>query len=394
MGLEQIISNYLLRKSFLNDDLSISHACAKALVDLSDSFTRGRAELQKGYFADKLHRDAYVAGFVLTNAAKVAHCLAQHLDLLPGEGPLTILDVGCGPGTAILAASEFLARHRPGQEVRFVGVEANRDILNVARELSKDVFPRQHRAEWVAGDIENLSSLVGEKRFDVAIAANALNETPAPARVCRGVLEKSDALIVIDPALKETARGLMALRDHLIENGDVRVVAPCLHQKPCPMLRANDRDWCHFYIEWDRLELAEAMDRATGLDHRYLKLAYMAFVRHGATICHSEGGTTEESLAFCKTKSKGSFTTFRMTNKKPYRVVSSPLHSKGKTELVLCGEDGELRRVRRLDKDASESNADVDRVKRGDIVALKNEASTERVGASDQFQLLKRFNPA
>lgn len=71
-----------------------------------------------------------------------------------------------------------------------------------------------------------------------------------------------------------------------------------------------------------------------------------------------------------------------------WRVVSSPLVSKGKRELWLCGENGELRKVRRTDRDATAENADFDRAVRGDVVQC---AAIDRIRKEDAFLLAFRW---
>ena len=70
-------------------------------------------------------------------------------------------------------------------------------------------------------------------------------------------------------------------------------------------------------------------------------------------------------------------------------MVSAPLNSKGKTELVLCGE-GRLRRVRHLDKHRAPTNEDFGHAMRGDVVRLQSDRDS--VGIDDAFEIVERFN--
>jgi hypothetical protein len=96
-----------------------------------------------------------------------------------------------------------------------------------------------------------------EGRFPLLVAAHLLNElfverSPADrvALRARRVLEWARALlapggmvILIEPALRETSRELLAVRDALVAAG-LHVVAPCFRQGACPAL-GSERDWCH-----------------------------------------------------------------------------------------------------------------------------------------------------
>jgi len=261
----------------------------------------------------------------------------------------------------------FFSERYPDVLLKILGIDQNEAILRDAKALFKYVGDRNHVFEYLAAPIRarSLRGNIGSARFDIIIVANLLNELTddgEPHRLCKHLLDEhlndTGHLIVIDPALRETTRPLMEMRDRIVEKDEAHVLAPCLHQKYCPMLRKNERDWCHLYIEWDRPKMIGQMDEHVGTDHTYLKMAYLILQRAEKMI-----SAPSENL---------------------HRVVSSPLVSKGKIELVLCADDGILRRVRRLDRDRSELNADFDRAKRGDIVYLE---PVEKIGTENIFRI-------
>jgi ribosomal protein RSM22 (predicted rRNA methylase) len=348
---------------------------ARAARRLSDAFTSGRAELPARYLADPNLLAAYLAAFLLPNAEKVLHCLAEadEFGALPAGAPLHVLDLGAGPGTATLAASLFFAQMRPALPVRFTAVEGEEAAARAAERLFSSLAPANHVLASITGDLSSkrFATAIAERRFDLIVAAHVLNELSedaAAADLCqmlfREHLAEDGAFLIIDPALRDTARPLMQLRDQLLTEGVARVVAPCLHQVRCPMLAANERDWCHFYLDWECPRLVAQMDAISGMRHKHLKMAYLLL-----TSAANDGGRAEPHLA---------------------RVVSSPLDSKGKRELVLCGADGALRRVRRMDRDASTENRDVDDVVRGDVVRC---GARDRIGKDDAFSRVRLWAP-
>ncbi len=50
--------------------------------------------------------------------------------------------------------------------------------------------------------------------------------------------------MILDPATTQDGRRLLELRQKLIDQG-FYMWAPCLHQKPCPLLTKSKTDWCH-----------------------------------------------------------------------------------------------------------------------------------------------------
>jgi hypothetical protein len=198
-------------------------------------------------------------------------------------------------------------------------------------------------------------------RFDLIVAAHVLNELyvdrPAAERIdlrARRVLawvgtllSRGGRLIVLEPALRQTSRELLAVRDQVLAAG-LQVVAPCLWTGPCPAL-ARDRDWCH-----DAAPIAHG----ARVDYAYLVLrAGQAEIAGGdrRAVTGSIGGAGDETL---------------------FRIVSDPMVEKGRLRLFGCGPAGRHPLVR-LDRHTSASNAPFDTLHRGSLTRL---APTQSLG--------------
>jgi ribosomal protein RSM22 (predicted rRNA methylase) len=160
---------------------------------------------------------------------------------------------------------------------------------------------------------------------------------------------------------------LMALRDHLVESGEFTVLAPCLHDQRCPMLAATLQDWCHFYVEWREPAFLQNLDRMVKNDNRFVKVAYLL-------LAHSKAYADKRKASI-------------------YRVVSNRMATRGKTEVVLCGEGGRMN-VTRLDRDRTVVNIGIDDVRRGDLVELtdykcKGFEVTRQIRADAKFGIKK-----
>src|SRR5439155_17805257 len=85
---------------------------------------------------------------------------------------------------------------------------------------------------------------------DLVVMGTLLNELPAEARLslvqrALAAVSPDGAVIVIEPALRETSRALHELRDAVLAGGHGFVFAPCTRTcAPCPAL-ADPDDWCH-----------------------------------------------------------------------------------------------------------------------------------------------------
>jgi SAM-dependent methyltransferase len=226
-----------------------------------------------------------------------------------------ILDVGSGPGAAALAAMDALG----GEATCFDASEA---ALAEARALGIRQTVRRLPAE----------------PFDLTLAANVLSEIGDPLALVRKL---PGIVVVVEPALRETGRALLRVRDALLQEG-WSVLAPCLTQKPCPAL-ASPKDWCTAEVRWTPPPYFLALCRATGL-------------------------RAEEMISFAP------LIVSRSARLQPpvdtWRVVGVAPPEKGKRRLWVCSDEGRLPLVR-LDRHASEENAAFDQLGRGDLVRLR-----------------------
>jgi ribosomal protein RSM22 (predicted rRNA methylase) len=99
---------------------------------------------------------------------------------------------------------------------------------------------------------------------------------------------------------------VLAARDRLLAAG-LRVVAPCPHERPCPLRR----DWCHFSVRINRSALHRRVKGAE-LGYEDEKFSYVTAVRDPAPT----------------------------TGQVPGRILRHPLHRKGMVLLRVCTPDG------------------------------------------------------
>jgi ribosomal protein RSM22 (predicted rRNA methylase) len=173
-------------------------------------------------------------------------------------------------------------------------------------------------------------------RFELIVAAHLLNELALDldgrARLvagwCRELLESDGTCILIEPALRETSRALLGVRDRLLATG-LFVVAPCLLQGPCPAL-ARERDFCH-------ASAPAIVQNRSRVDFSYL-------------VLRRSGGACRDSSTF--------------------RIVSDPMKDKGRLRFFACGPAGRLL-LTRLDRERSPGNQSLDGIERGAVVRIE-----------------------
>lgn len=330
------------------------------VVRLSKLLTSDRESLPVAYLKDPALRNAYLRYYLPSNMKKV-HLALTDLSLHPGwllsKPRLRVLDLGAGPGTALLGLLAFFAPRAQRPALTCVAVDRVTENLRIAEDLFNSYRANKRldaSLQTIRVDIESAEYLM-EESFDLVLFSNVLNELfPFDEdRIARRVgivqtvmglnLEQDGSCIIIEPALRETSRDLLAVRDDLLQEGFF-VFSPCLAGTPCPA-RENLRDWCHEDIPWDPPALIKEVDRLTGLRKDSLKFSYLVLRKDGRSLADLFGPDA-------------------------FRIVSAPLITKGKREYYLCGLQGR-KLVTRLDKDRSPLNVHFEQLSRGSIVSFK-----------------------
>lgn len=332
----------------LTRSVEIDPDFADAVREVSEGYTTRRDELETIAGSPRALA-ARVAFFLPRDAPKIAWPLAElaRRDLLPRDR-VRVLDLGAGVGATAVGVGRFVRSRELAPSIEVTAVDRDDAALDVLRRVAA----RAADLGSVPIDVEtrtaDFASLRPSGEFDLVVFGLSLNEVGADARdaIDRAaqLCAPGGAIVVIEPALRETTRALMALRDEIARSSSLGVFAPCVRRESCPML-ASERDWCHAEIAIGLPPPLVPIARAAGLRYERLTFSYLTLRRDRALI--AEGPT------------RG-------------RIVSEPLVSKGKREIVACT-DGGLVRIRRLDRRRSDPNAAFDELARGDVIAWNGE---------------------
>ncbi len=288
---------------------------------------------------------------------------------------MAVLDLGCGPGTGALALLDWLWHRSPKQAESLLALaaDASRAPLRETERLwgayCRETGIASAGLRCVEGDLEHpLKGELGKQivrggPYDIIIMANCLNEL-FPASIDPPVeraavvaqllpfLAKNGTIMIIEPALRQTARALHQVRNHLLKQGLCTVYSPCLHEGACPALDHPD-DWCHEERPWQTPPMIAALDREVGFIKDALKFSYLLLRTDDRTIV--------------------------TRNPQTFRVVSELRALKGEKRAWLCNETGRPE-VGRLDRKASPQNASVDSWHRGAIVQIERIVRKEKHG--------------
>ncbi len=334
------------------------------IVDRSRRYTSDRALLHLPPADPDADLAARALFFTIADAPKPLVPLAElaRANLLPRSSPLHILDLGagCGGWGQVLGAQdpgtmpEVLRSAMEGRRLVFRAVDRDRRALQI-HEAAARALPWRDRIQLTLVHGDAMRADPGPPA-DLVLASGLLNELDDEAafelvRRMLGRIAPGGAVIVIEPALRDTARALHRIRDRVLDGRLAHVFAPCVRQGPCPALLHPD-DWCHEDRPAELPPRAAELGAATGLRRHGMKFAYLVLRDDPEPLVEPPPAP-----------------------RRALRVVSRLESTKGKLELIGCGEQGWVD-VRLLKRRRSPANRPFEQARRGDVL---------RVGAADDL---------
>ncbi len=320
---------------------------AAAVERLSHGFTRQRELAGARYLDDERLLGAYLLFYWPVSYLKARGVLSE----LPRR-PRSALDLGSGPGPMAFAALDAGAAEA-------LAADRSARALLAARDLAARAGEPLATREWNPSRGRPLAELAPGRRFDLVTVGHALNELfrgqpaggsdelaagrrAALLEEALGLIAPGGSLVVIEPALRETSRALLRVRDLLVARG-VAVRAPCLWRGPCPAL-TKETDWCHAERPIDPPPLVAEIGKRAGLRKEAVKMTTLVLAPRGEGWAEPPPGRV-------------------------FRIVSEPLPSKGRLRYMGCGPEGRLG-LALQEKHLSERNRGFERLARGDVVEV------------------------
>ncbi len=310
---------------------------------LSHGLTRERELAGAKYMDDPALLGAYLLFYWPVSYAQARSLLSE----LPAK-PRALLDLGSGPGPVAFAGIDAGSRET-------IAADRSKPALELARSLAIEASESIGTREW------NPDRPLPEGSFDVITMGHLLNELfqgdvgkrAALLEKAAARLKPNGSLVVMEPALRDTSRALLQVRDAMVAKG-YAVRAPCLFRGPCPAL-VKPGDWCHAERAWTMPRLTEALARAAGLHKESLKMSYLVLAPKGEAWAEPPAGRV-------------------------FRIVSEPLEGKGRHRYMGCGPEGRIG-LALQDKHRSEGNARFFSLQRGEVIRVTGNADEKGDGA-------------
>lgn len=218
---------------------------------------------------------AYAAFRLPATFAAVNAALTSTLQVLPDFAPVSLLDVGAGPGTVLWAAGTLL----PALQKATL-LEREKDMRALCQTLLTNApFPL---SDHVSLEDVDLSQTEFFLPHDLVTISYVLGEmTPAaqgPLLTCLWQATQG-VLLLVEPGTPKGFATLRRAREQLLQAG-AHIIAPCVMEKPCPM---TDDDWCHFTTRVARSKLHMQI-KGGGVPYEDEKYAYLAVSRKPAAL--------------------------------------------------------------------------------------------------------------
>ena len=242
---------------------------------------------------------AYALARMPATYAAVTASLNALCEVRPDFAPITLLDIGAGPGTATWAAAQAFSTLQD-----FTLLDANEALRTLALDLVRESY-RLRELQYERGEARG--ALIKADAADLVVASYVIGELGAAEQSALAALmwEKTrDTLLVVEPGTPAGYARIIALRERLIAAG-AHVAAPCPHDGTCPL---QAPDWCHFT---QRLQRSRAHKQVKGAELPFEdeRFAYVALTREPPKI-------------------------------RPSRVLAQPTVSKVEITAKLCTPDG------------------------------------------------------
>jgi len=358
----------------LGDAPLATGALARAIVDRSLRYTSERERLAAP--ADPAgDLAARAAFFTIADAMKVAIPIAElaNRGALPARRPLRVVDLGAGCGAMSLGLVAALAGEpgaAPAPALVVLASDRDAAALAIAAAAIRDLAARSGVGAAVTTRAADAGKApLGEA--DLVLIGSLLNELPGRAldvvERALGAIADDGAVIVVEPALRDTSRALHELRDAILRRGTGHVFAPCTRRgAPCPAL-ADPDDWCHEDRPLQLPPRTAELARLTHLRDGGMKFAYLVLRARPLPLTPPAGGEA-------------------------WRVVGAPRPEKGKLEVIGCSDRGRVP-IRLLRRHRSAANRAVERAARGDVLVVDAAPGEQRVELDEATRVV-RLEPA
>lgn len=190
---------------------------------------------------------AYSFARMPATMAVSSQVLERLKQIFPSFTPITLLDLGSGPGSALWSAFDSFSSLQ-----NFTAIEANAFFIEISKKIYKEFyFSPLINSKWQQTTFNTFLTISPETPSYNLICVNyVLGEFSGSFD--SSFLEKiwlhtKDVLVIIEPGTPEGFHHILRARSFFLNSvlkDTSQILAPCPHSYECPL--QNTLDWCHF----------------------------------------------------------------------------------------------------------------------------------------------------
>ena len=311
-------------------------ALSSSLLKLQRGLTGERKMAGGRYMSEKETFGSYLLYYFPVSYLQiqtVLDFLGNIIEEISKKDEIGILEIGSGPAPGTTALCDRILSLNKNAKISVSLCDTSERAMQTARKILESDFENV-RVETKKADLErNGLGTFGKKpeKFDIVLMSHVLNELwkndPNKIDLRMDFIKKqaeklgeNGILILNEPAMLESSRNLIKIRDEILGSEAFRgmnLVAPCPFSgsKKCPAM-LSEKQTCHAEKMWKPVEPVMSLAKGAGLDRESVKMSFFVFQK------------TEEQA--------------EPENGKTLTVVSDGMLNKsGRIRFMLC--DGEKR---------------------------------------------------
>lgn len=311
-------------------------ALSSSLLKLQRGLTGERKMAGGRYMSEKDTFGSYLLYYFPVSYLQiqtVLDFLGNILEEISKKDEIGILEIGSGPAPGTTALCDRIRKFNKNAKISVSLCDTSERAMQTAKKILESDFENVS-VETKKADLEkNGLGTFGKKtkKFDIVLMSHVLNELWKKdgdkiqkrlsfIKAQTEKLSENGILILNEPAMLESSRNLIKIRDEMLGSEafrDMNLVAPCPFSgsKKCPALLSENQT-CHAEKMWKPVEPVLSLAKGAGLDRESVKMSFFVFQK------------TEEQA--------------EPENGKTLTVVSDGMLNKsGRIRFMLC--DGEKR---------------------------------------------------
>lgn len=370
---------------------------SQSLLNLQRGLTGERKLAGQSYMSDKNLFGAYLLYYFPVSYLQIQTVVESFetaentaISTNSNNNCIKILEIGSGPAPGTIAICDKLREKNPNAKIEITLLDSSKNALETAKKIIQSDFKNVDIKTQVCNleSISNEKLIINNSQFSIILMSHVLNELwktdnkKIEKRInflknVKNFLSENGVLILNEPAVLESSRNLIKVRDEILNNeefSELSLIAPCQNlfstnstteKIICPCLLSENQT-CHAEKMWKPNEPILSLAKGAKLDRQSVKMTYFVFQKISPITSNISPTTSHLTI-----------------------VSDSMLNKSGRVRFMLC--DGK----RRFSISAKKDDEHAKKIgffdlKRYDKIQIKNpEIREENFGIKNDTSLLK-----